>query len=193
MKWLLLTSGALMLLVATAAAQERRTAWYIDRERPWGACIGEPRSPECAVATWQACLGAQKAELCKIAGLEGIAFRSEPGPVSFIVVMRSLPPFEGELAERVRRFDFAAAGSVEILVETSVCDESGSCSSEHLFRESVFVREIDGAWRVVGWAPELGDVVCEHERRTDPYARECDFMIGQDDYRSYLDALGRRR
>ncbi|MBF0325053.1 MAG: hypothetical protein HQL42_08260 [Alphaproteobacteria bacterium] len=126
----------------------------ITRTHSDSRCIGDPRTPLCAVETFMACWARQAPDLCKmvwdfsdVSGSEGVRYQYK---------FRSAKTLTSEDYGPGGRNDISQPGDVEIVLDMIVCVKS-NCPFPY-FDGEIWVLRHDGKnWRVVYTFDEGGD------------------------------------
>jgi hypothetical protein len=137
-----------------------RNDWWMigkDAKTTTSKCIGNPKTPVCAVETVEACLIRRDKKLCQIAA----------GPLEiFLPNDHIIPPTEKYRINKAMRLTkknmpawetpenshgFRHVGDIEIEIETWRCDIKGACDhSESKFLATYLVRPTESQWSVAG-------------------------------------------
>jgi len=113
------------------------------------SCIGDPRTPVCAVETFRACSARQDNALCLRVGGEGFMFQKHPYNLRYRILSvcpltpRNIPP-------EFRNSRGMAPGNVEVVLlelpdpTRNTCPEG--CKYDYI------ARPINDEWQIVYWA-----------------------------------------
>ena len=164
-------------------------------------CVGDPRTPLCALDTWSACLLWGEPSLCEKVGLSGQEFRADEMGSTFeweytiwqiavrSIEARHLARIEsGRLATRRPELDWFRPGYIDIRWTERFCKyhHRDDCVT-HDGEGVLIVRPMGDEWHVSGWRYG-GDVwTCKDyvPARDDPWRRQCSLYIRTDAFRAY--------
>ena len=105
-----LCAAAIIAVMPHASAQEIRS---ITRTEATSQCIGDPRTPLCAVETLLACFTRHDMSLCRRVGVDGVSFDDRLiGRDYFVISMKLLRG--GEIPEDLKDTDWYRPGYLEI-------------------------------------------------------------------------------
>ncbi len=120
-------------------------------------CIGDPKTPLCAVETFLACSVRQDMSLCRKVGVDDFGFDDSIGAIEYVVSSHHTIR-EGDIPEELRSADWFRPGYEEIHILERFClAKRVPCPQIWPTPYSYFVRPIDGHWHVVGWNAETSD------------------------------------
>ena len=157
-----LLCAALVMVTAMAGgptAVAEGDARIISESRSTSTCIGDPRTPACAVETVIACFALHRIELCRAAGVEktvDLALMEAPGVVEYVIkAVRELEPgdrycWRGNPGGRCVIYETG-------LFSVSVLRKIGRGAGAVSLQTDYLVREVDGRWRVLEWASSDAD------------------------------------
>ena len=175
-----------MQLAAENKLFERR---FISRDAAFSDCIGTPTTPTCALDTLEACMLRRLPRLCELVGLRDQRFRAyrllENNHYAYRILF--IRRIERRMIENLpKRYFWARPGNVEIEFISEWCDSLKSCEVLDDNQTTVFLTQYDGRWRIAGWVSDSGDTYCEHYQPDSGYDRECELVIPEPHYLSYV-------
>ena len=162
-------------------------------------CIGDPRTPLCALDTWRACAIWADPSLCAPVGLEGLRFREDGSdiwkwhytylPTAILKIeARHLATIEAGRVALPPEQTWFQPGYVDIRVVTQVCmlpidDDCAPFGNE----SALIVKPVGEEWHVAGWFFENADQAYRGYRpeRDDPWRRACSLHISAWEFREY--------
>lgn len=165
---------------------------------PGGAssrCVGQLRTPECALDTYHACLALGRRELCEAVRVgeapSGGAPDGEPDVDSDSLVHEVV--WKTVIIDAALALDpkwiWVRRGDVEMMFWANWRKPNGEFGSPSPMEVAMFFRRTEAGWRMVGWISDSGDTACEHHNpalQPDPH---CDLSIPETEYREYLRAM----
>lgn len=165
----LILAGVVLMASSAAWAAPRdpdvpltnaRNDWWMigkDAKTTTSKCIGNPKTPLCAVETVEACLVRQDKKLCRIAA----------GPLKMFLpyedVVLPVEQYRVNKAKRLTKknmpsweippngYSFRHIGDIQIELETRYCDAHGTCDIRaSIFFSTYLVRWTGSQWSVAG-------------------------------------------
>ena len=163
-------------------------------------CVGDPRTPLCALDTWKACYLWTEPSFCERVGLEGLDFREDEIGSSFEeehtlrriavrpIEARHLAGIEsGRLAALAPEQEWFRPGYVEMRWTEQSCFRSRGddvCSTHEVV---LIVKPVGAEWHVSGWRYGGNVWTCRDyvPARDDPWRRRCSLYIPTDEFLAY--------
>jgi hypothetical protein len=155
----LLTLILALLFLPLASERAMGEEWNKDEIRvitPTEAtskCIGDPRSPICAVETLMACFVRKTRSLCDMVGagdVDDSSLKGDPGSTRYrITSVKTI--LQKDIAKRLRNTDWMQPGNVHVSIKNLTIRFSwcqNGCSA------SYYTRKVDNKWIVVDHSVE---------------------------------------
>ena len=119
------------------------------------ACIGDPKTPLCAVETFLACAVRRDMSLCRRVGVDNFSFVDRVGTTEYVVTSQKTIR-KKDFPDNLRNTDWYRPGNVEIYFFLRDCPpgEYVPCVYIGWHRYSAYVRPTASLWRVVDWSSE---------------------------------------
>lgn len=154
-------------------------------------CIGEPRTPQCALDTWIACFMWAEPSLCEKVGLRGTEFNTNTGewPTTAVSyqVYEALDIEARHLTHLPSDQTSFRPGYIDL--RYSYCDYEDRDRCTAFGAGNVLIlKPVGQEWHVSGWLIEVGDVACENyswERDYPPSEHECQLNISTWEFNRY--------
>ena len=192
-----ISAGLILVLLATqpAGAAEMRT--IASTGEASSECIGDPRTPLCALDTWEACFVWRERLLCELVGLEEIAFSGGAGeaprwvytyqPYDVLEIDdRHLADIENRLVRLSPDQTWFRAGYIDIRYR--FCDYESRDRCEIVGEGvAIILKPVGEAWHVSGWH-HMDGYDCEYYDLPDGYSAKfghCNLMIPPRDFTDY--------
>ncbi len=204
-------AGLIIALLATQVAGAAEIRTIASTGEASSECIGDPRTPLCALDTWEACFVWRQPSLCKLVGLDGKEFRGGEGegegedaswvytyqPYDMLEIEdRHLADIENRLVRLPPDQTWFRPGYVDL--RFAVCYDVGpdECAT-HGVGVAIILKPVGKMWHVSGWHAEFA---CEAYDPPNGYypasLRECNLLIAWRDFNDYeisRDAAERRK
>lgn len=164
-------------------------------------CVGDPRTPLCALDTWNACFLWTEPQLCERVGLEGVDFREDEIGSTFErehtfrriavrpIEARHLAEIEaGPLTALAPELEWFRAGYIEMRWTQQACRYVGDDRCFTYDAEGVLiVKPVGDAWHVSGWQYGGDASTCRDyaPARDDPWRRHCSLHIPTGEFLAY--------
>lgn len=113
------------------------------------SCIGQPRTPLCAVETFLACGARLDWELCEKVGIDGLSNDTKDDHAKYKFETASY--FTQAQYDKLGREPWAAPGNVEVRLAVSFCDTKG-CSPYSTI--SYALGKAQTGWLLLSWGGE---------------------------------------
>ena len=144
-------AGVLVAGLAVAWARQSPVRRITETEATSG-CIGDPRTPMCAVKTFVACFARRDISLCRKVGVGTVSLGSEMVLSEYVLVSRELIRAEAIL-DRLRDSYWYRPGYVDITLARRDHYAGGKARPWDGWRNYGYsVKPVDGAWHVASWA-----------------------------------------
>ena len=189
-------AGLTLALLATQPAAAGETRTIVSTGDASSECIGDPRTPLCALDTWEACFEWRERSLCELVGLEEIAFSASDGekprrvylyqPYDVLEIeARHLADIENRLVRLSPDKTWFRPGYIDIRYR--FCDYEDRDRCEVLGEGvAIILKPVGEAWHVSGWHHDVYD--CEYYDLPDGYSARfghCNLMIPPQDFTDY--------
>ena len=118
-------------------------------------CIGDPKTPLCAVETFLACSARKQIELCETVRAPGLGYADENSSTENLeyVVVAVHEISESEVTEELKTADWHRPGFVVVTVSVSGSPAMGwERGSAEWPKLDVVVRKAHDAWHIATWA-----------------------------------------
>ncbi len=154
--WVFLLAASIVCLVTAPSAAET-LHWELRRIGPSDStsdCIGNPKTPVCAVETFIACWARHQMPLCWRVGVDRFSFTGTVTAVEYaIVYLKRLR--DEDIPAHLKDADWAKPGYFDIQLMLRDCPVGQqTCSNKPWELYVVHVKPTDGRYAVVGWAGE---------------------------------------
>ena len=188
-------AGLILVLLATQAVSAAEVRTIASTGEASSKCIGDPRTPLCALDTWRACFVWGESSLCELVGLVGKEFTSggdetergnriytyEPSDVLKIEA-HHLADIENRLVRLSPDQTWFRPGYVDIRYLSCDYEDRDRCAAL-----VIIVKPMGEVWHLSGWHHADG-LDCEYYDLPDGYSAkfsECNLMIPWDDFIDY--------
>ena len=146
-------AAVLIFLLGIAAAQAAETypseVRTITATSATSSCIGDPKTPVCAVETFRACSARLNNDLCLRVGVEGFMFRKAPYNLRYrILSARILRP--RDIPSHLRDTYWMKPGHAEITLLELPDPVLKTCPEGCKY--SYYLRPLNGEWQIVDWS-----------------------------------------
>jgi hypothetical protein len=142
---------------AGAPAQEQPEIRRITQTEATSDCIGDPKTPLCAVETFIACGVCQRLDLCHIAGVRiRLGFDDRISAVEYrFVSAKTIRP--EDVPQKLKDSTWYRPGFVRIAMFERACIHSmTACPSEQWDDFGYSVKPVGKVWAVVSWSGDHG-------------------------------------
>ena len=194
-------AGLIIALLATQVAGAAAIRTIASTGEASSECIGDPRTPLCALDTWNACFLWTEPQLCEKVGLEGVDFREDEIGSKFEwahtfrriavrpIEARHLAEIEsGHLIGPRPEQDWFRAGYIEIRWTQRRCfyRDPGDCST-YDGEGVLIVKPVRDEWHISGWWYGGDDLTCRDyvPARDDPWRHFCTLNIAAEAFLAY--------
>lgn len=157
-------------------------------------CIGDPRTPLCALDTWKACFMWGEPSLCEKVGLPGVEFRTNTGewpPIALSYqVYEALDIEAPHLTHLPRDQRWFRPGYVDLRYAVCEYEDRERCTAFG-GGNVLILKPVGAEWHVSGWRIDAGDVTCENynwERDYPPWDHHCQLNISTHEFVHYEDS-----
>ena len=161
------------------------------------ACIGDSRTPRCALDTWEACFIWAEPSLCEKVGVPGMGFRTrtgerslEPSLFVFSYHVDAVLDIEARHLTRLPSDQsWFRPGYVDLRYSVQICDipSYDRCTTFDGGNALIF-KPVGPEWHVSGWLIDAGDVTCENynwARDLPPWDHHCRLNISTREFVRY--------
>lgn len=132
----------------TQDAQIRR----IIQTQATSECIGDPKTPLCAVDTFIACLTRRQLELCRVVGIERMSFRNDVMVSEYVILSKTVLD-DSNIPDNLKNTDWYQLGFVDFDFDWRVSTiAKGITSAEDWKNYSLSVKPVGLKWHVASWA-----------------------------------------
>ena len=144
-----LCATTVLTVLACTSVQDIRS---ITQTGATSQCIGDPRTPLCAVETLIACFTRHDMSLCRRVGVDGISFDDRLIGRDYIVIsMKVLRG--GDIPEELKDTDWYRPGFVEITLAARYRLSSGEMSPADGWEyDDYTVKPAGTLWHIAGWS-----------------------------------------
>ncbi len=161
---LLLAASTVCAVVASSAAEMVQTELRrIGLSEATSDCIGEPKTPVCAVETFIACWARHQMPLCRRVGVHRFSFTGTVTAVEYTIVSQKRlreedirkPANGANIPERLTEAYWYKPGHVDIELMMRACQiGQQTCPNKRWELYFVHVKPTDGIYAIVEWAGE---------------------------------------
>ena len=147
----LLLLGLMGCVGATADGQQPEIR-RITQTDATSTCIGDPKTPLCAVETFIACGARRNLRLCRIAGVHKDVISSRLYSVEYYVKrLHVLRP--EDIPPHLKGASWFQPGIVDVqMLERDCLPDQTACPGKPWESRDFSVKKVDSEWHVIGWA-----------------------------------------
>jgi len=130
---------------------DRSQVRVITESQATSDCIGDPKTPLCAVETLIACFARQDRALCRRVGQPNFRHKGPPWISEYVHVSSTVIRAE-EIRPDEDFLSWKKAGNLKVRLEMRTCDKS--CQEETWSWFLYILAPAPGGWNVVSWTSE---------------------------------------
>lgn len=124
-------------------------------------CIGDPRTPLCAVETFVACWGRHDITLCKRVLPKKIVishFNGDPLNEEYYVESQKTLT-ERDMRPELRDAEWHRPGIVDIVLQRRWCSiEMDDCANSEFYGFYYSVKQVGQEWQIISWTSDLDSI-----------------------------------
>ena len=141
--------AAIIAVMPRASAQEFRS---ITRTEATSQCIGDPKTPLCAVETFMACSLRRDIRLCRLVGRPKMSFTKRTVAQDYVVVSEEVIK-KDEIPDHLKDTYWYLPGYVYIELDRRFHFADGTLYPSKGWRNyNYYLKPIGGQWHVVSWS-----------------------------------------
>lgn len=149
---ILIAFTGFLMLPAYVESGEQNTVGYITRDTASSSCIGDPRTPLCAVETFLACDMRRQMDLCRMVGVEDLNFSGHALTEEYSMISEKVLR-QQDIPEELKDSNWYRPGFVDITLDRRTHYGDGEIwPADGWQRYGYTLKPMGDLWHMASWA-----------------------------------------